>query len=169
MATQPSALSLFPSHVRIVDEQGRPSAEFYRALNMLFGRVGSNGVTAGDYGGADETITFTVDPLGKLTAVNAIPIDILLAQISDLASLTVTLSQISDLAALTVTLSQISDLAALTITLSQISNLASLIINYTQVTGLGTIATKSVGTNFSGALLGKSMTIVDGIVTSVTP
>lgn len=169
MATQPSALSLFPSHVPIADKDGRASAEFYRALNILFGRVGANGVAPGEYGEADTTLTITVDPLGKITSINAVPIEVVLAQISDLSSLTVTLSQISDLASLSVTLSQISNLSSLTILLSQISNLASLIINYTQVTGLGTMATKNVGTNFSGALLGKSMTIVDGIVTSVTP
>ncbi len=180
MATQPSALSLFPARVPIVDKDGRPSAEFYRALNILFGRVGANGITPGVYGANDKTIVFTIDVYGKVTAIAVLPISITLSQISNLATLTidanqindpenipVTAAQITDPENIPIVAAQITDPANIPIVLAQITDLASLVISYTQVTGLGTMANENIGTSFTGDLAGKTTTIVNGIVTSV--
>jgi hypothetical protein len=40
-------------------------------------------------------------------------------------------------------------------------------INADQVDGLGTMATQNIGTNFTGSFTGKTVTVTNGIITSV--
>lgn len=161
------AVTPFRAQIQLVDDKGRATPEFTRFLNQLGMQIGINGVDGGTYGLPGAVPQFTVDAYGKITAINNVPIAIVLAQISNLSALTITLSQISNLASLIINAAQINDPENIPIVLAQITDLASLVISYTQVTGLGTMATQNVGTNFTGDLAGKTTTIVNGIVTSV--
>lgn len=185
MATQqPSSLSLFPARVVVGfvnNDQKQPvymSAEFYRALNKLFGDfTGLAGDAGGDvfgFSGASgddsgapmvlqqpepepEDGPWVFQPV-PYTAGTALKLFDYQFSLKDTAVTPGTYGSATQVGQFTVD-QQGRITAATNVTIT---------ISYTNVTGLGTMATQNVGTAFSGDLAGKTTVISNGIVISVT-
>jgi hypothetical protein len=136
-----SILNLFPARIRFVNADGTLTAEASRMLEVLVQRGGG---TLGDVGADVFALAGAQDDAADVDAVlqQAAPID-------GPGSPVMQPQQVEP-----------PPHEMLMQPLPQQ-------INADQVDGLGTMATQNIGTNFTGSFTGKTVTVTNGIITSV--
>lgn len=170
-----SALVPFPERVRWCTPDGYLTQEALRVLETLRSRVGN---TLGDMG-ADVFAAPEPVATGSLETQQHMPApDALSEQVLQVvpysAGTALQLANYSfslkDTAVIPGTYGDAANVAKLTVDQQGRLTFAQAVpiqIAMSQVTGLGTMAAQNVGTNFSGSFTGKTVTVSNGIITSV--
>jgi len=185
-----SILTPFPSRIRFVNQDGTLTAEALKLLEVVRERVGG---TLGDVG-ADVFAPFlpeqaaaapdVVQPLPVAQVLAelvqqpapgaAMPPDIVQQSLDYTAGTGLTLANyrfaLQDTAIVPGSYGDASNVAQFTV--DQQGRLIKAVnvpikVGAAQVSGLGTMAAQNVGTNFTGSFTGKTVTVSNGIITSV--
>lgn len=184
-----SALSLFPARIRFVNQDGTLTPEALRVLDMLVTRVGG---TLGDTGvdvfatpeqpdeGAPQDLqqSAPAGQAGEELVLQPVPAtagtDLVLqhAPYSPGAGLSLLDYRfaLTDTPVSPGTYGSAGSVAVLTVDQQGRATFAQNVeigISASQVTGLGTMATQNTGANFNGSFTGKTVTVTNGIITSV--
>lgn len=184
-----SILNLLPPRVRFVNPDGTLTAEAVRMLSVLVDRVGG---ALGDVGSdvfapveasaADSLMiiqTVLAEAAPPEMLIQSVPQDagspdIVQQPLEYSAGTGLTLSNmrfsLKDTEVVAATYGAADKVAQFTVDAQGRLTFAqdvAIAIPHTQVSGLGSMATENTGTNFSGSFTGKTVTVSNGIITSV--